>query len=54
MSALFLITIVLIVGQLIDWRNRWSPTPPERLSAQVSISAGGSRSASTTTRTARP
>jgi hypothetical protein len=24
-SALYLATTVLIVGRLIDWRNRWSP-----------------------------
>ncbi len=24
-AALYLATTVLIVGRLIDWRNRWSP-----------------------------
>jgi Transposase DDE domain len=25
-AALYLATAILIVGRLIDWRNRWSPT----------------------------
>jgi len=25
-SALCLATVILTVGRLIDWRNRWSPT----------------------------
>jgi hypothetical protein len=32
-AALRLATVVLLVGRLIDWRNRW--TAPERLSARV-------------------
>ena len=37
-AALCLATVVLIVGKLITWRDRWSP--PDHLSAQVLTDSG--------------